>query len=248
MEWADTDEDGIGNNTAPDIDNDEILNLTDAEPLNVGSGSFKLLEIASDTNNDYFGQTIARISDLNADGINDIAVAAPRNINHEAIRSGTVYLFSFADFTALPDLTDESGKRSLQEFRTDTDTWQIHGVQGNEGLGTELMLLEHDPAADRSPELLVAGASSAYLITLDSSVLSNLDAEDGTTDRQIYLANCTHVLSCSRIDGSEEFLLKAYTDVGDLDDDGSTDLGVLGANSAGDQISLYVLNRQGIDD
>lgn len=246
-EWADTDGDGIGDNSDPDIDNDGVLNVSDPDPFDSETTSVSLLEIVSDRFDDDFGRIIARIDDLDSDGNEDFAIAAPRNKNLADIASGTVYLITYDDFLAEPDLSDPTNRtRSLADLRSDSDTWQIHGVEKDELLGSQVTRIEHPVGSTTNTELVLSGSKAIYLLQLTSEALSSLDTEDGTTDRQINLENCTPDLNCYRIGLGDDFVVRALTRIEDLDDDGLNDLGVVGVNETGDATILYVMTRSGI--
>ena len=98
-EWADTDGDGIGDNSDPDIDNDGIPNFEDADPFDATLTEPRLITVASTEEDDEFGFYSIRVSDLNADGLSDLAVSAPNAKNAAGEASGKVYLFSLAELT-----------------------------------------------------------------------------------------------------------------------------------------------------
>lgn len=244
-EWTDTDGDGIGDNSDPDIDDDGVLNAVDTEPFNSESSYVKLLEIESDRVNDGFGRSVLRITDLISDEVEDLAVAATENENPDGVKSGTVYLFSFNDFVADPNPMDLTIRtRSLEDLRADSDTWQIHGSTEEEALGTDLMLLDHGEGG--SAELVIVGTEAVHILSLDSAALTALDTEDGEVDQQINLSHCVPTLDCYRIGLQEGFELKALTEIEDFDEDDLTDLGFLGVNESGDEMSIYILTRKGI--
>lgn len=246
-EWADTDSDGIGDNSDPDIDNDGVLNISDADPFDSSTSTVNLLEIVSDRFDDEFGRMVTRIKDLNADGNRDFAISAPGNKNPSDIESGTVYLISYDDFLADPDPSNPTVRtRSLAALRNDSDTWQIHGVEDKEQLGTRSTQIDHPESSGANSELVISGAKAVYILPLHTESLSALDSADGASDRQIDLANCSPGLSCYRIGLGEDFLVRALTRIEDFDDDGLTDLGVIGVNENGDATTLYVLTHSGI--
>lgn len=244
-EWSDTDGDGIGDNSDPDIDNDGVLNFVDTEPFNAERSYVKLLEIVSDQVDDDFGRNLVRVSDLNGDDVADLAVAATANENPDGVKSGSVYLFSFNEFVADPnpaDLTKQ--KRSLADLRMAADTWQIHGSTNEEALGTELLLLNH--SEDNAAELVMVGSDALHILSLDATQMTALDGEDGEVDQQISLIHCKPTLGCYRIGLQDDFVFKAVTEIEDFDTDDLNDLGILGVNTTGDAMSLYVLTRKGI--
>ena len=247
LEWADTDGDGVGDNTDPDIDNDGVLNALDPHPFDVDSNTLRLLKVVSDIEGDDFGRNAVRINDLNADGVDDIAIAATKNENSTGMRSGTIYLFSFAAFTAEQVGTDAiPGVKSLSQLGSDAGTWQIHGRAEDEELGIHLMLLEHAEGDNTRSDLIVVGKEDMYILKLDSSALSALDNADGELDRQINLAHCTFDLGCYRLAVDPGLTLRELTSIEDLDGDGMTDLGVLGTSASDDKVYFYVLTHNGI--
>ena len=165
LEWADTDGDGIGDNSDPDIDNDGRLNMVDAAPFDAEIRTIPLLKIVSDKDGDQFGSTITRINDFDSDGLADLAVTAPRNVNPNGMAGGTVYLFSFADFTAVPD--NEAEPRTsiqLSSLISVGETWQIHADARIE-LGQQLKLIQRNATSTSRPELLIGGPSGIYLLS-----------------------------------------------------------------------------------
>lgn len=246
-EWADTDSDGIGDNSDTDIDNDGVLNVKDPDPFDAETTAVRLLEIVSDRYDDEFGRMITRVDDLDGDGAEDFAIAAPGSKNLAEVASGTVYLITYNDLLAEPDPSDPTNRtRSLADLRSDSDTWQIHGVEEDEALGSQIAQIVHPGNNSTNSELVIGGSKAFYLLELDSEALSDLDSEDGTVDRQINLANCTPDLDCYRVGLGEDYFVRALTRIEDLDDDGLSDLGVVGVNEVGDATTLYVLTRSGI--
>ena len=248
LEWIDTDGDGIGDNSDPDIDNDGRLNLVDAAPFDADTQTIPLLKIVSDQDGDMFGRTITRINDFDTDGLADLAVAALQNKNPDGVAGGTVYLFSFADFTAIPDVEVEpSSSIQLSTLRSAGETWQIHGSTEGEQLGQQLMLINREAASVSSPELLIRGKTSIYLLSLEQNDLNALDSADGNMDRQILLVNCSIDLKCIQLSEDEDFEPFDVSETGDVDDDGLTDLAFLGKGEGGNQALLYALTRNGIE-
>ena len=246
-EWADTDGDGIGDNSDTDIDNDGVLNVKDPDPFDAETTAVRLLEIVSDRYDDEFGRMITRVEDLDGDGAEDFAIAAPGSKNLAEVSGGTVYLITYNDFLAEPDPSDPTNRtRSLADLRSDSDTWQIHGVEEDEKLGSQMTQIEHSGSNSTSIELVISGSKAIYLLQLDAETLSDLDSEDGTVDRQIDLANCTPYLDCYRVGLGGDFVVRTLTSIEDIDDDELTDLGVIGVNDDGDNTALYVLTRSGI--
>ena len=247
LEWADTDGDGIGDNSDPDIDNDGRLNMVDAAPFDAEIQTIPLLKIVSDNDGDQFGRTITRINDFDSDGLADLAVLAPKNQNPNGMAGGTVYLFSFADFTAIPDNEAEpSTSIQLSSLLDAGETWQIHADTKIE-LGQQLKLIQRNATSASSPELLIGGPSGIYLISLTANDLNALDGADGEMDRQILLEHCSIDLKCLYLWNDPSFLFYDISDTGDIDDDGLTDLAVLGVHPVANQTLMYVLTRRGIE-
>ena len=246
-EWADTDGDGMGDNSDPDIDNDGVLNISDPNPFDAETTEVSLLEIVSDRLNDEFGQMITRINDLDGDGNEDFAIGAPGNTNLADVDSGTVYLITYNDFLAEPDQSDPLNRtRSLADLRSDSDTWQIHGVEKDEKFGSQIIQIVHPGDNSTNIELAISGSKAIYLLQFDTETLSDLDSEDGTVDRQINLENCTPALDCYRVGLGDDFVVRALTHIEDLGADDLHELGVIGVNEVGDAMTLYVLTRSGI--
>ncbi len=244
-EWADTDGDGIGDNSDPDIDNDGVLNVSDPKPFNAEISAVRIWAVHSDVYDDRFGQSIARIIDLNSDAVEELAVSAPKNLNPEEMRSGTVYLFSQSAFQH--DIQDPTqNKLSLADLKQDSDTWMIHGVRTDENLGGILTLLNHVDS-DSSADLVVSSNLGLYVVPLDEEKLGVLDREDGIVDRQISLSNCNPALGCYAMDvGTADFNNHSIVAIADIDDDEMTDLGILGSNVDGDVSTLFVLTHASI--
>ena len=220
----------------------------DAAPFDANIQTIPLLKIVSDQDGDMFGRTITRINDLDSDGLADIAVAELQNKNPNGVIGGTVYLFSFADFTAVPDVEVEpSSSIQLSSLLSAGETWQIHASTEGEQLGQQLLLIHRDVATVSSPELLIRGNASIYLLSLAQNDLNALDSADGTMDRQILLANCSIDLKCIELAKDEAFEPFDITETGDVDNDGLTDLAFLGKNEGRNQALLYVLTRSGIE-
>lgn len=247
LEWADADGDGVGDNTDPDIDNDGVLNSLDPQPFDSSESSLQLLKVVSEIEADDFGRSIVRVDDLNADGVDDIAIAAPGNETPTGARSGTIYLFSFEALVADSTGSEATpGVKSLRQLADDMDTWQLHGRTEDEALGFLLMLLEHPESDDVRSELIIVGQNDLYILKLDAATLSGMDHADGASDRQIGLVNCEFDLGCYRLAVDPDLTLKELASIEDLDGDGMTELGVLGASESGDNMSFYVLTHDGI--
>lgn len=245
-EWLDTDGDGIGDNADPDIDNDGILNLSDPNPFDAGSTQPKLVAISSNEEGDAFGFYSIRISDLDSDGLSDIAVAAPTAVNASGETSGKLYLFSLNEFiepTATNDITP--GIKHLEDLINQPDTWVFHGREADTSTGRQLAFAHNTSS---SPELLVLSDDAIYFINLDQAQLSILDQKDGELDRNIDLDYCNMDANCVRLNTYEDFEIKHIASISDLDRDGMYELAIVGhEGSESRDFLLYVLNRAGIN-
>lgn len=248
LEWVDTDGDGIGDNSDPDIDNDGRANYLDAAPFDDEIQTIPLLKIVSDRDGDSFGYAITRINDFDSDGLDDLAVSAPTNTNSADVVGGTVFLFSFAAFTEVPDVdVDPNSSIQLSSLRSDGTTWQIHASSEGEQLGQQLELIQRDEASTSNPELLIRSPAASYILSLAQNDLDALDGADGDMDRQILLANCSIDLKCMRVVNDQDFDLYDISDTGDIDADGLTDLAFIGKSENRNEALLYVLTRAGME-
>ena len=249
LEWVDTDGDGTGDNFDPDIDGDGQPNLIDPDPMDATVSEIKLLSIVSDKPGDSFGHTVTRLTDFDADGLDDIAVAAPRNSDLFGSENGVVYLFSFDRISTLPAIDQTpSGAVPLAELLDANDTWQIYGRVEDKMLGQQMLLLNHPSSSMRFAELLVMSDTSLYLIPIEITQLLAMDMKDGDLDRQIQLEHCELEHHCSQIDLRSNWSLEAMAPVGDFDNDGETDLGLLAYQWLNDRASLYLFSRADLHD
>ena len=242
LEWADSDGDGIGDNTDPDIDNDGIENYFDPNPFDPAERDLRLTAVASDEEEDQFGYFTTRIKDLDADGMSDLAVSAPTAYNENGARSGKVYFLPLKDVLSPALATDsELGVKKLSEVVSAGNSWELQGESNNAGFGEQLIVLDH---ANDSSELVVLSYWALYLITLDSIVLSTLDAADGSEDGQIDMAHCQSVDGCERLPLGSNFYVTDISSVADFDEDGQIDLGFVAyPESQVEDLFVYFLSR-----
>ena len=231
LEWADTDEDGIGDNADPDIDDDGILNLVDPNPFDAALTQPKLISITSDEEGDEFGYFATQVNDFNSDGVRDLVVSAPGADGEVGEDIGKVYLFSVTDLVEQTSSESSTpGTKALSDVLSQPDSWVLHGHAQEGRLGRQLVVLEH---GENSSELVVLDSEGIYLLTLDGAVFSLLDAADGTEDRHLYVEHCSDVDGCLRVLAGTDLTITEVAEIGDLDDDGQIDLGVI----------AYVTNR-----
>ncbi len=242
LEWADTDGDGIGDNSDPDIDDDGVLNLDDPNPFDVAMTQPKLISITSDEEGDEFGYFSTLVNDLDGDGIQDLAVSAPGADDGDNKGIGKVYLLSTAELVE-PTSTesDTPGTKPLSDLVSEPGSWVLYG-QAEEGrLGRQLVVLDHgeDPR-----ELVVLDNTAIHMLTLDSTTLSLLDAADGTEDRFLFIEHCSTVEGCESIQAGADLVVTDVAAIGDLDDDGKTDIGVVAyATNRSFETLVYLLPR-----
>ena len=247
LEWADTDGDGIGDNTDPDIDDDGVPNINDSNPFDPNTDQPRLIGVTSHEINDLFGFETTQISDFSGDDIDDIAIAAPNAVDGNGEITGKVYLLSLAEFTK-PTGSESStpGNKSLQELLQEPHSWVLHGRLGEGGIGQQMSIANH---VDATAELVLSSQSAVYLIELDEDLLQNLDSADGTADQQLHLANCAIELGCVRLDFGSDLTVTDIAPVGDLTNDGYTDLGIVGyLRNSESELHIYFLNQQGLKD
>ena len=245
LEWADADGDGIGNNMDPDNDNDGIQNFADPDPFDAEANSLRFTAVRSDEEGDDFGFFAIRINDLNDDETQDLAVSAPTGQNATGESSGKVYLLSLNDLLASPEMpTSALGAKSLPDVISAGNSWQLHGVSGDERVGEQLVLLDH---VDADPELVIRSEQSIYVVPSDTTTLTTLDAADGTEDRQISLEHCESVGDCVRLNIGSNLIVTDVAPAGDFDDDDRNDIGVIAyVDEQPDELLVYFLSRAGL--
>ncbi len=246
-EWADTDGDGIGDNSDPDIDNDNIPNLSDSDPFDATLTQPRLISIASNEEGDEFGYYSIRISDLNADGVSDFAVSAPNAMNASGEASGKVYLFSLAELIKPTDVDSTiPGGKHLSDLINASDTWVLHGFEEDARTGRQLVLAQ---GGSSNPELYILTKDAIYLVNLDHSQLTTFDEQDGDADRQIDLAMCSESgdTGCTLLRAHDGFEIRSIASISDVDNDGANELAIVGEETAnGGELRLFVLNREGL--
>ena len=153
--------------------------------------------VRSDEEGDAFGYFAVRINDLDDDGSRDLAVSAPAGNEELGEAAGKVYLLSLNDVTAPTDApTTSLGARSLADVMSAGNSWLLHGASDDEHVGQQLVVLDR---ANTEPELVVRSDQVIYIVPLDTTGLTTLDAADGTEDRQISLNHCESDDSCVRL-------------------------------------------------
>lgn len=225
LEWSDTDGDGIGDNADPDIDDDGILNLDDPDPFDAALTQSKLISISSEEEGDEFGYFAVQVSDLDGDGVRDIAVSAPGSDFGDEKDAGKVYVFSLAELAEPTSLESATpGAKTLSDVLEEPGAWVLHGQSPGGRLGHQLETLEH---GDNTMELVLLADDVIYLIALNAETLSSFDAADGTEDRQLFVEHCDDVDGCLRVQNGTNLVITGVAATDDLDDDGRTDLGVI---------------------
>ena len=244
LEWADADGDGIGNNSDPDIDNDGIENFADPDPFDPAERELRLTAVTSDEKDDEFGYFATRIIDLDEDDIPDLAVSAPTAKNESNEPSGKVYLLALKDVISTT-LTPDSplGAKPLADVLSEGNSWELRGSADDTRLGEQLVVLDHPNSA---PEIVIRSIEHLYLISLDATVLTNLDVADDTDDRQIALDHCDSVDGCTQLEQGALLNVTDISSVADFDEDGLIDIGVVAlVSEQGENLLVYFLSRAG---
>lgn len=248
LNWIDTDGDGFGDNTDPDIDNDGLLNADDPYPHHADSRALKTISISSDVVGDFFGAASISIIDQNEDGFAELAVAAPGTTNAGGEKSGSVYILSPTELIAPPEDGESSNTmdKSLDSMLDAETVWIFDGRYPDEEFGFQLALLEHP---DSTPELLAVSRTGISVLPLGQPSLQMLDEADGSADQRVSMMHCLPELDCVSLSFGEDFTVFDVEPIGDLDDDGRVDLGVLGSVEGTDQesIRIFLLTREILD-
>ena len=242
-EWADTDGDGIGDNTDPDIDDDGVLNQADADPFNPDVSIVKILSIVSEDLNDRFGAEVVLTGDWDKDGLDDIAIAAPRATGENGEPVGVVYLLTM-DRLANDD--QQGSRRDISQLISDDQAWAIHGTEGGGEIGEHIAFLSVPEDSETGGYLVISSERSVYLIQLDDANLRSFDALDGEEDRHLNLEFCGDSLGCLFAGENDDFVVKGLVATRDRDDDGISDLAVLGTRREADDVSLYLLTTAAV--
>ena len=244
LEWADADGDGIGNNSDPDIDNDGIENFADPDPFNPEERELRLTSVTSEEQDDEFGHFATRIIDLNDDETPDLAVSAPTAKNESGEPSGKVYLLSISDVIS-PALKPDAplGAKSIADVMSKGNSWVLQGSAKDTRFGEQLVILDH---LNGETELVIRSIEHLYLVTLDASVLTNLDLADDAEDRQIELDHCESVDGCAQLELGALLNVTDVSSAGDFDEDGKIDIGVVAfVSEQGENLLVYFLSRAG---
>lgn len=242
-EWNDFDGDGIGDNSDPDIDNDGILNINDADPFDPNVSSVNTLTVVSEVPNDGLGLKMVRMNDFDGDGFDDIAVAAPQASNSDGAAMGAVYLVSTAEFDGdTLSAGGHSGQLGLQSLVAQGRAWVINGMESGGALGTHMAFLESSPDVARSANLAMSSGQSVFLVQLDPVALDAFDRLDGSPDRNVSLGQCQGSSGCWSVGRNYDLNLMGLVPTHDRDGDGVADFAALGTRyQTGDDVSLYLL-------
>lgn len=245
LEWADADGDGLGNNSDPDIDNDGVPNHLDSNPFDADAIAPKLIQIRSDEKEDQFGFDSVRVSDLDGDGLRDLAISAPGSSSGEQASAGKIYLLSLSELIQPEGVTTlKDGSKQLTSLLDSSSSWVISGSAPSERIGTKLVHIAHP---NDSSELVIFSRLNFYLLNLDIAVLNELDESDGTADHQINVGHCQSVSGCTKIGVGREFFVHSVFYVADLNADGMREVVLLiGDYDRPDQVSFIVLDRADI--
>ena len=240
-EWADTDGDGIGDNTDPDIDDDGVLNQHDADAFDPEISAIKILNVVSGYHNDGLGTQIVRTGDWD-NGLDDIAISAPRTTDEDGEAIGAVYLVSIDELARDP-LSDEQqvSRRDIGQLIAEEHAWAIHGTGGVGEIGSHMAFLSAPEDSGASGNLLISSERSVYLIQMDDANLRAFDGLDGEEDRHLSLEFCEDSPGCLFVGDNDDFIVRGIVSMHDRDDDGISDFAVLGTRQEAADVSLYLL-------
>lgn len=247
-EWIDTDGDGIGDNSDPDIDNDGVLNVDDAEPFDSTVNSLMLARIVSDEIDARLGWTLARINDIDSDGIEEIATAAPFANNDDGTATGRVFIFSPDEAISTENTADlPTNDRMELSLGADFNAWTLVGPNTESEFGKELKLLKHVQEGTDTYELFVASERSAHFVSMNTTSFEQLDEQDDTTDQVIHMDSCVQIDHCTSVRLDSDAVWLETATLGDIDEDGLVDLGFLATNLRKSELYLYVITRAAIN-
>ena len=123
------------------------------------------------------------------------------------------------------------------------NSWELQGSNNDTRLGEQLVILDHP---NGETELVIRSIEHLYLVTLDASVLTNLDLADDAEDRQIELDHCESVDGCAQLELGALLNVTDVSSAGDFDEDGKIDIGVVAfVSEQGENLLVYFLSRAG---
>ena len=252
-DWLDTDGDGIGNGTDTDDDGDGKADAVDAFPLDdsefldtdedgVGNNADAFPfdpneQYDSDgdgvgDNADPFPFDPTESADSDGDGVGDNTDAFPENPD-EAYDSDGDGVGDNADSDDDNDGTEDARDAyPLDPDKTDLSSWKLVGENSFDAAGGVVSEIG-DIDGDGSLEFMVSAqlwdrgemedAGAVYIVS--SADLSELDAIDGSSDREIQLANVPSGSHSWKIVGDqEEAVIGTALTTGDIDGDGVAEL------------------------
>ena len=251
-EWADTDEDGIGNNTDLDDDGDGVADLQDAFPLDASETVDSDGDGIGD-NGDLYPNDPTEWADFDGDGIGDNGDQFPEDstewVDSDSDGVGdngdpfpedpTEWLDSDDDGIGNNSDNDDDGDSvldindpyPLDSSRSDFISYKFIGESDTDRVGIVVSgRISTEPASDillaiGVPNLTYAGRhfGGAYLIGLND--LQRLDVADGSMDRIVDLTNVTSGLqSWKFVSHQERSEAGSSVSFGDIDGDGSTEI------------------------
>lgn len=242
MEWADFDGDGIGDNRDPDIDNDGIANIHDHDAFDPMVTTVKIIDIVSEQANANFGWEVAKVNDLDNDGVRDFVFAAPGMDYGSNTNVGALYLLPHVELQKFSTVGNQPRTtRSLDGILDKESSWIIHGDNARDLLGLHMAYLEGDPA-----HLVASAGNSAYLIELSDTSLSAFDSLDGSADRELSLAHCESAEGCWFLGNNPDFVLGGVIEIADRDFDGLFDFALAGSRYSADDLSIYIFTTDEI--
>ncbi len=248
-EWSDTDNDGIGDNSDPDIDNDGVVNLADADPFDAENSSFNHMSVVSEAPDDRFVIQVLRVKDFDSDGYDDLVVSLPSYQTANGYEVGAVYVFSFMDFI---EPYEETGvvrtSKPLEQLSKLENSWLIKAPNSvpSSPLGEHATVLRNANDNGRADTLVLSYSNSLYVLTIRESALYSLDGLDGTTDGEIDLSHCEESRYCWNLGKNSDFGLINITSLHDWDGDGTEDLVVGGNTFSTDSVDAYLLTSHAL--
>lgn len=252
-DWLDTDGDGIGDQADADDDGDGIIDELDAFPLD-STEFLDTDEDGVGNNTDAFPFDPTEQYDTDGDGVGDNADPFPFDPNESADTDGDGVGDNTDAFPEDPDEaydTDGDGvgdnadtdddndgtEDSLDAYpldptKTDLSSWQLVGENTGDWTGFAMSAIG-DIDGDGSAEFMVSAplwdrgdiedAGVVYIVSAGD--LADIDAQDGTSDRVIQLANVPSGSHSWKIVGhQQEAFVGTTLTTGDINGDGFPEL------------------------
>ena len=160
----------------------------DLADLRSGSGVWRFL---GENNDDRAGASVSAAGDIDGDGLADFMIGA---YGHATARNndGAVYLVAAADLQSADEADGETDRSiELENVHLQPNSWKLVGESWENLAGH--VLTRGDTNGDDEEELIISaagvrdGTGAVYILPI--SQLSNADAADGESDREINLSN-----------------------------------------------------------